>query len=91
MSLSARHGYQPIKKRVIVGSQDECSCQVCSASRLCTGVRFRVNFLQALGGDVGIHLGRGDAGVAEQFLDQAQIGSVGQKMGGEGMAQDMWE
>ena len=44
---------------------------------------------QAVLGDVGVDLGGGDVGVAEQGLDHAQIGPAFQQMGGEGMAQHM--
>lgn len=44
---------------------------------------------QAVGGDVGVDLGRGDVGVAQQGLDDAQVGAALQQVGGEGVAQDM--
>ena len=37
--------------------------------------------------DVGVDLGRGDVGVPEQLLDDAQIRAGGKKVGGEGVAQ----
>src|SRR5215468_10017771 len=45
--------------------------------------------LQALVGDVGVDLGRGDVRVAEHLLDAAEVGSVIQEMGCEGVAQDV--
>jgi hypothetical protein len=39
--------------------------------------------------DMGINLGRGNIGMTKKRLDHAQIGSVGQKMRGKGMAQGM--
>ena len=42
---------------------------------------------QAFVEDMGVDLGGGDIGMAKQCLDCAQIGTVGQKMGGEGVAQ----
>ena len=44
---------------------------------------------QAVGGDVGVDLGGGDVGVAQQGLDDAQVGAAFQQMGGEGVAQDV--
>ncbi len=44
---------------------------------------------QAVGGDVGVDLGGGDVGVAEQGLDNAQVGAAFQQVGGEGVAQDV--
>jgi hypothetical protein len=37
--------------------------------------------------DMGVDLGRGDIGMAQQRLDRAQVGAVLQKMRGEGVAQ----
>ena len=42
---------------------------------------------QALVEHMGVDLRRGDVGVAEQFLHDAQIGAVLQQMAGEGVAQ----
>ena len=39
--------------------------------------------------DRGVDLRRRQRGMAEQFLDRAQIAAAPQKMGGEGMAQSM--
>ena len=39
--------------------------------------------------DFGVDLGGRQAGVAEKFLDDAEIGAIAQKMGGEGMAERM--
>ena len=36
---------------------------------------------------VGVDLGGGDAGVAEQGLDHAEVGAVGEEVGGEGVAE----
>lgn len=36
---------------------------------------------------VGINFGGADAGVTEEFLDDAKIGPAGKKMGGEGVSQ----
>src|SRR5438132_1920067 len=45
--------------------------------------------------DVGVPLGRGQGGVAEQFLDRAQVRAAVQEVGREGMAErvgrDRWE
>ncbi len=45
-----------------------------------------MNRLQSLAIDVRIVLGRLDGGVAEQFLDGAEIGSAGEQMSGEAVA-----
>ena len=42
---------------------------------------------QALVGDVGVDLGGRHVLVAQKLLDAPEIGAVGQKVGGEGMAQ----
>ena len=44
---------------------------------------------QAIGRHVRIDLGRGDVGVAEQGLDDAEVGAALEQMGGEGVAQDV--
>ena len=36
--------------------------------------------------DMGIDFGRRDIGMAEHLLDAAQVGAMGQQMGGEGVA-----
>ena len=45
--------------------------------------------LQALVEDVGVDLGRGDVGVPEEFLHDAQVRAVLQEVTGEGVAQDV--
>jgi hypothetical protein len=42
---------------------------------------------QAVRGDVGVDLGGGDVGVAEQGLDDAEVCAALQQVGGEGVAQ----
>ena len=44
---------------------------------------------QPVGIDRGVDLRRRQRGVAEQFLDRAQIAAAGEKMRGEGMPQRM--
>jgi len=39
--------------------------------------------------DVGVNFGGGDAGVAEEFLDEADVDAVFEKVGGERMAEGM--
>ena len=39
--------------------------------------------------DVGVDLGGGEAGVAEHVLDDAEVGAVFEKVGGEGVAHDV--
>jgi hypothetical protein len=46
-----------------------------------------MNFAQALAGDVGVKLGGADAAVAEEFLDDAQVGAVFEEVGGEAVAE----
>ena len=48
-----------------------------------------MNFSELFVGQVGVHLGGGNIGVAQQFLDRTQIGSVYQKVGGVAMPQHM--
>lgn len=44
---------------------------------------------QVLARDVGVDLGRGDVGVAEQGLDDPKVRAAFQQVGGEGVAQDV--
>jgi len=39
--------------------------------------------------DVGVDLSGGDIGVAEEFLDDSEVGAVFEKVGGEGVAQEV--
>ena len=48
---------------------------------------FPMNFAQAGWRHMGIDLGGADTGVAEEFLDDAQVGSVVEQVGGEAMTQ----
>ena len=48
-----------------------------------------MDVLQALLVDVGVDLGGGDVGVAEEFLDDAEVGAVLEQVGGEGVAQEV--
>ncbi len=48
-------------------------------------VKLPMHLLQAFLIDVGVDLRRGDVGVAEHFLDHAQVGTVVQQVGGEGV------
>ena len=50
-------------------------------------MRLSVNLQQALDVHVGVDLRRGERGVAEQFLDDAQVGPGFQQVGGEGVAE----
>jgi hypothetical protein len=49
-------------------------------------VRFVVNRHQVGERDLRVALGGGEASVPEQFLDGAQVGAVGQQVGGVGVA-----
>ena len=46
-----------------------------------------VGFFEALGGDVGVDLGRNEVGVAEKFLDAAEVGAGVEHMGGVAVAE----
>ena len=46
-----------------------------------------VNFAEMGVGDVGVNLGGGDVGVAEERLDGAKIGAVHEEVGGEAVAE----
>ena len=48
---------------------------------------FPMDFAQAGCRHMGIDLGGADAGVAEELLDDAQVGSVVKQVGGEAMTQ----
>ena len=46
-----------------------------------------MDLFEAVGVDVGVDLGGGDVGVAEEFLDDAEVGAAGEEVGGEGVAE----
>ena len=48
---------------------------------------FLIHLLNAAEGDMGVLLRGGEAAMAQQFLNEAQIGPVFEQMGGAGMAQ----
>ena len=48
-----------------------------------------VDLFKALDGDVGVDLGGGERGVAEQFLHTAQIGAGVEQVGGKTVTQAM--
>jgi hypothetical protein len=48
-----------------------------------------VDFAEAAAGEVGVDLGGGEAGVAEEFLDGAKVSAGLQQVGGEGVAEGM--
>ena len=52
-------------------------------------MRFIVNLGEPLKIEMSVHLGRAQIGMAEQFLNSAQITAGFQHMGGKGMAQSM--
>ena len=51
------------------------------------GMGFFVDFLHALGADVGVNLGGAQVFMPEHLLDAAQVGSGIQQVGREGVAQ----
>lgn len=57
-------------------------------------MELRVDFFQPALVDVSVDLGRGDAGVAEHFLDVTQVGATGQHVRGKTVPQrvrtDRW-
>src|SRR5947209_557623 len=59
--------------------------------RIMSGTRMRgtIDFEQPLGVDPGIDLRGRERGMAEQFLDRAQVAAAGEKMGRERMPQCM--
>ena len=46
-----------------------------------------MNFAEAVAGDVGVDFGGGDAGVAEEFLDDAEVRAVLEQMRGEAVSE----
>src|SRR5205823_13990192 len=52
-------------------------------------MKFPMHRFQALLIDVGINLGRGDVGMAEHFLDDAQIGAITEQVRGKTVSQEM--
>lgn len=55
--------------------------------RLGAGVEFFVDGAEAVLVDVGVDLGGGDVGVAEHFLDNAEVGAVIEEVGGKAVAE----
>src|SRR5262249_48536217 len=51
------------------------------------GVGAEVGLVEALAGEVGVHLGGRDVGVAEHLLDGAQVAAAGEQVGGEAVTQ----
>ena len=47
----------------------------------------RMDLLQLLNADLGVNLGGGEFGVAEELLDEADVGSVFEHQGGAGVTQ----
>ena len=50
-------------------------------------MKLTVHLLESRLLDMGVDLSRGDAGVAQQFLDLTQVGAAGEQMGGETVPQ----
>jgi hypothetical protein len=50
-------------------------------------MEFLVDLAEALAGDVGVEFGSGDAGVAEEFLDDTKVGAVFEEVGGKGVTE----
>src|SRR5436853_5052817 len=49
-----------------------------------------VDLLEAIAGEVGVHLRGRDVGVAEHLLDRSQVAAAGEGVGGEAVAQGVW-
>src|SRR3954453_13272350 len=54
------------------------------------GVRLEVDLLEALAGEVRVHLRGRDIGVAEHLLDGAQVAAAGEQVGREAVAEGVW-
>jgi len=54
------------------------------------GVELAMDSFESVLIDVGVDLGRGNIGMAEHFLDDAQIGAIAEEMGSETVSQEMW-
>src|SRR5680860_88872 len=55
-----------------------------------TGMRRLVDRLEMVAGEMGVHLGRRQVGVAEQLLDGAQVGAAFEQVGGVRVTQRVW-
>jgi len=53
------------------------------------GMELFVDFVETLLVDVGVDLGGGDVGVSEEFLDDAEVGTAFEEVGGEGVAEEV--
>ena len=56
-------------------------------TQVARGMGLEVDILQLLAGEVGVHLGGRDVGVAEHLLHGAQVAAAGEQVGGEAVAQ----
>src|SRR5690606_15672850 len=61
----------------------------CYASASAARMGLAIAFQQSVGIDSGMDLGGGKAGMAQQFLNGAQVATLAQQMGRKGMAQRM--
>jgi len=55
-----------------------------------SGVRFVVYDGELCGGELGVALCGGEAFVAKEFLDGAEVGAFFEEVGAEGVAQGVW-
>ena len=52
-------------------------------------MKLLVNAGEVVGIDVGVDLGGGNVGVAEELLDDAEVGTMAKQVAGEGVSQDV--
>lgn len=76
LHLGARVRGEYVNPLLFLGGVPRAVLLPMGGERLRPWVRVRVGLLEALGGHVRVDLGRGEAGVAEQLLHGAQVGSA---------------
>ena len=80
-----------VKKRPQVKRRDGKAryCWIFQGSLVSQGVQVAHQALQSFLDDMGVNLCRGDVGMAEQSLDDSQVGTVMKKVGRERVTQHM--
>ena len=56
-------------------------------TKLCPGMKSLVGLAEAFDTYVGVNLGGGNVGVAEHFLDGAEVGATGEEVGREAVSE----
>src|ERR1035437_45989 len=57
---------------------------------MCSGMGLIIDLAKTSVGHMGIHLGGGDAGMAQEFLHRTEVGPVAQHVRSETVSEGMW-